>query len=249
MSAMINRDVTRAFSWSALDKTPSSDSPHPTAYPRLSPLLAPGERQISASRPSLVLEAILLDRYPPWGQGWSHDFNSMPINDSMPTSANRRYRLMSSTWKFVTVAPIFFVLLAWLGLVSVAGCEGFFSLRPYDYALTNKRLIPCFSRLPAPALLILWMITGTRLRLMANASLVMLTSILRTISWELVNSDQILTPDCREFGQNGNWFPIMADSAELVNPSEPCHPRIYTRLQPIDMVWTGDSSWHLSDDS
>lgn len=28
----------------------------------------------------------------------------------------------------------------------------------------------------------------------------------------------------------------MADSAELVNPSEPCHPRIYTRLQPIDMV-------------
>lgn len=48
------------------------------------------------------------------------------------------------------------------------------------------------------------MITGTRLRLMVNASLVMLTSILRTISWELVYSDQILTPDCREFGQNGN---------------------------------------------
>lgn len=62
---------------------------------------------------------------------------------------------MSSTWKFITVAPIFFVLLAWLGLVSAAGCEDFFSLRPYDFALADKRLIPCFSRLPAPALVIL----------------------------------------------------------------------------------------------
>lgn len=37
-------------------------------------------------------------------------------------------------------------------------------------------------------------------------------------------------------------FALSPDSVEFVNPSEPCHSRIYNRLY----AYTGDISWHLS---